>query len=591
MIMKKFIGFFLTFVMAISMPFSAMATEDINSSATNIEQHITTNDYSVTVDVKYTWDDCYAANITISNLSETAIENWQLDFNLDADITMIENAQIAENNNDQYTLIPKAYSKIVPANDTIKIGVLISGTEEIMPSEFSLSGSYQDSQFVDATIFNKARFQEESDFYIVKDNVTSMSGTLDSIDYITNGTYTIEDEFGNILDSGNITNDETWKIENIGFGIGYNKVTLEGMSNDNTPIYSSFDVVNFNLANAEQIGIDTITDTDADGISNYLENSLGTDPYNANSINDNKTDDDSIIPAINTDIAESEYNQIEQTDSNTSMPDALAATSISSMIIHRSKYPEGSKLEMTFKDRFVADDLTYNDYSYEQLCEESTFFVNVDVEPEVNLWSDVAKTFAAAIASDEMENVLDEMLEVFRDGSRQGTSVKIGEIYSSSKYTKYSNSVLTSNVKNHTSTNYYTTLIKSYVTTQLRNGEDPYALRYVVGGSDNIIEDYVMTFDPSPYPSYDGTTALAIAIHGWHGHTITLEDYKETSTGFSGVLKFHFYDHFGLDPEDEIYSIGFSDWFALQHYTRFNGKYAPFLTYCDISVPFSGTFV
>lgn len=35
---------------------------------------------------------------------------------------------------------------------------------------------------------------------------------------------------------------------------------------------------------------------------------------------------------------------------------------------------------------------------------------------------------------------------------------------------------------------------------------------------------------------------------------------------------------------------GFVDWFTLQHYDRFNGKYVPPISVVDVEVPISGTF-
>ncbi|MGP3991520.1 DUF3289 family protein [Streptomyces sp. 3N207] len=99
------------------------------------------------------------------------------------------------------------------------------------------------------------------------------------------------------------------------------------------------------------------------------------------------------------------------------------------------------------------------------------------------------------------------------------------------------------------------------------------------------------------YPVYDfslwdaNQRALSIAIHQFHGHTIALKDYKvEGGNSFSGKLVFHSYDHFGLDPDDEITEYGFIDWFTLQHYDRFDGKYPPPIAQADIEIPISGTF-
>lgn len=59
---------------------------------------------------------------------------------------------------------------------------------------------------------------------------------------------------------------------------------------------------------------------------------------------------------------------------------------------------------------------------------------------------------------------------------------------------------------------------------------------------------------------------------------------------FSGTIKFHFYDHFGLDNDDNQFAPGFCDWYILQHYDRYDGKYCPFITIIDMSCDFSGTY-
>ena len=66
------------------------------------------------------------------------------------------------------------------------------------------------------------------------------------------------------------------------------------------------------------------------------------------------------------------------------------------------------------------------------------------------------------------------------------------------------------------------------------------------------------------------------------------EDYRVGDGEFSGVLEFRAYDHFGLDTEDELTEYGFVDWFTLQHYDRFDGRYSPPIAVVTIRVPFRG---
>lgn len=84
--------------------------------------------------------------------------------------------------------------------------------------------------------------------------------------------------------------------------------------------------------------------------------------------------------------------------------------------------------------------------------------------------------------------------------------------------------------------------------------------------------------------------ALAIAIHQFHGHQISLNNYVLDGNEFSGTLSFRSYDHFGLDVDDEITEYGFVDWFTLQHFDRFNGRYTPSLAVVEVEVPISGSF-
>lgn len=98
------------------------------------------------------------------------------------------------------------------------------------------------------------------------------------------------------------------------------------------------------------------------------------------------------------------------------------------------------------------------------------------------------------------------------------------------------------------------------------------------------------------YPVWDHSfldaneRALSIAIHQFHGHQIWLRDYRVADNEYSGVLEFRSYDHFGLDTDDEITEYGFVDWFTLQHYDRFDGRYSPPIAVVTIRVPFRGSF-
>ena len=73
--MKKSISLFLALIMILSMSTSALALEAESTGhiSTSNAGSISQNDYSVAFEITYTWADCYAAMISISNLSEKNI--------------------------------------------------------------------------------------------------------------------------------------------------------------------------------------------------------------------------------------------------------------------------------------------------------------------------------------------------------------------------------------------------------------------------------------------------------------------------------------------------------------------------------------
>lgn len=83
------------------------------------------------------------------------------------------------------------------------------------------------------------------------------------------------------------------------------------------------------------------------------------------------------------------------------------------------------------------------------------------------------------------------------------------------------------------------------------------------------------------------------------GNYVEVDNYSFDGKYFKGTLRFHIYDHFGLDKPDVLPKgmknygdlAGFRAWFTLQHYDLFNGKYRPFITQMNIEIPFEGQVV
>lgn len=407
-------------------------------------------------------------------------------------------------------------------------------------------------------------------------------------------------------------------IYTVGLGSGISTNVLSAMAQGTGGSY-------YHASNANQLyGIfDTIAetsdlykDTDVDGISDYHEKEmqagrlrLGTggamvrvNYLNADGDGDGLKDGEEIkvIKAGDKVYAYLYSNpNMKDTDGdglNDAVDSRRLIPDVNEALIHQSAYREGILKSASQGDDTVSDDLTFNDYTYGELVDLGWVFSVAEITPEFMIWGEMAVLFAVGKngASGDMQFVLDDLVSTFRYDNRNnvGTSVSNGDVFDTSKYIKYSHSKLDNAVITDSSTQNYVNLIRNFVVQELRNNNgDLSKLEYKPNSNSNAVNNYVNQFSSSPYPVFTekSNLALSLAIHAFHGHNITIKDFKNDGDRFSGKLVFHFYDHFGLDSDDEIVWPGFVDWFTLQHYKRFNGKYVPFITTIDYEVYFYGS--
>lgn len=108
------------------------------------------------------------------------------------------------------------------------------------------------------------------------------------------------------------------------------------------------------------------------------------------------------------------------------------------------------------------------------------------------------------------------------------------------------------------------------------------------------------------YTFDNGTPGLTLCLDSLYGNKIEVVDYYATETGYSGKLKFTFYDHFGLGRSDLAtkkyggiecgHFEGFRQWYILQHWEDLDCESnndthpKPFITQIVFTVEFSGGF-
>lgn len=361
---------------------------------------------------------------------------------------------------------------------------------------------------------------------------------------------------------------------------------------------------------------DLYKDTDMDGISDYHEKEmqagrlrLGTggavvrvNYLDADSDDDGLKDGEEVrILKVGDKVYAYMYSNPNLTDTdgdglNDAVDPRRLTPDVNEALILQSDHREGVLKDAPRGDYTVSDDLTFNDYTYSELFKLGPVFSVAKITPEAMIWGEMAFLFSVGQtgASDDMSSVLSDLISTFRydNRSNEGTSVSDGDTFNTDQYIKYHNSKLDNAVISDSSTENYVQLIRDSVVQELHNSNgDLSKLEYDPSANKKVVYDYVGGFSHSPYPVFTEKTnlALSLAIHAFHGNNITIKDFKIAGDQFSGKLVFHFYDHFGLDADDEINWPGFVDWFTLQHYDRFNGKYVPFITTIDYELYFSGS--
>lgn len=136
-------------------------------------------------------------------------------------------------------------------------------------------------------------YDAQSNCYYMFRVMDKLTGSLELTDDIKRFSYRIEDENGKILLENDIDIKEKWKINNIGFVIGLNKITFEVEYYNSKSFKKEFEFLNMNENNHFNLNID-LNDNDNDGLLNYYEEFYGTNKDNADTDGDGINDYDEI---------------------------------------------------------------------------------------------------------------------------------------------------------------------------------------------------------------------------------------------------------------------------------------------------------
>ncbi len=453
-------------------------------------------------------------------------------------------------------------------------------------------------------------------------------GTLRTIILLTDGVGTYDQRLTTQAANSQVV------IHTIGLGSGVDANLLESIASQTGGKY-------YPASDAEQLATifqsisdasDLLRDSDGDGINDYYEKEtraghlvLGNgvpvglmDPLNPDSDGDGVSDGAEV--SIRT-IALSSTVKITYAfmrsnplvvdtdgDGMSDLYDPLPLVyATTNMVIHQSANREGTLKEpdrnhyQVPPSKTASDDLTFNDYTFDELQPLGSVFGVAKVTPEFMMWFEFNSmlSYGKLGADADHSAVVSDLYNEFKSGHNgvSAGTVTVTDNYDPNNYHFYASSALKRAVASSPQMQDYTDSAKSLIVASIKANRGGTAqLRVQDDLNKNLLYRQFESEPGFSYPIYTNSfgdaneRALSIAIHQFHGHQIRLEDYSVTGNTFSGTLVFRSYDHFGLDPDDGVTGYGFVDWFTLQHYDRFDGKYAPPLAVVEIEVPFSGSF-
>ncbi len=133
-------GFVATFEDELSVPLEYI----ISGSSNNVADLFLweSNDFTVQHKIVDKWNDGYQCELTISNIGENTIEDWNIMFQSDNIIERIWNADIISDEDGVYIIDNARWNADIPAGESVTLGYVASFEDEIIiPESFGISGT------------------------------------------------------------------------------------------------------------------------------------------------------------------------------------------------------------------------------------------------------------------------------------------------------------------------------------------------------------------------------------------------------------------------------------------------------------------
>ena len=130
--LKKSVSAILAAAMSLSLFTAIPVSAEIGTATYNYDG------YSVNYNVSNEWDGTQIVDITVSNTGDESILNWALKYDAEGEISNLWNADLYEQNGDEYVIKNVGWNFEIAPNQSVTYGYTLSGNDLALPDSFEI---------------------------------------------------------------------------------------------------------------------------------------------------------------------------------------------------------------------------------------------------------------------------------------------------------------------------------------------------------------------------------------------------------------------------------------------------------------------